>query len=256
MTFRPIHPKWSQILQLTAASETTSILVTLICESPLQPRMSPSEKSINEVTWYARVWTPAGWGRRTEKDLNHWIFKNVKVNFTAYMFLSWVILHSYLINEPLVGFTNITRETFLWETNGQGTRNGGIIKEQLLSDLPQIGQVSGKFVKKIFILLVQCCMQRTTSRSTALMVELLSNHPPSSFILKYPVLSRLSTGQPKIEPYLHRPPTQHVLPFLNLFDGEYFYSMSQLTVSHTDGARVRMKTGNFNLKTSGIFNSY
>ena len=176
------------------------------------------------------------------------------------MFNSWVILHSYLINEPLVGFTKITRETFLWETNGQGTRNGGIIKEQLLSDLLQIGQVSGKFVKKIFILLVQCCMQRTTSPTTALMVELLSNHPPSSFILKYPVLPRLSTGSPKIEPYLHRPPTQHVqkesqvfetvwrlpacrrilFPLLHAcnkgnrrrlyagkFDGEYFYSMCQ-----------------------------
>ena len=169
-------------------------------------------QAINEVTWHAHVRTPAGWGRRTEKGLNHWISKKVKANFTAYMFHSWVILHSYLINEPLVGFTNITRETFLWETNGQGTRNGGIIKEQLLSDLPQIGQVSGKFVKKIFISLVQCCMQRTTSRSTALMVELPSNHPPSSFISKYPVLPRLSTGSPNIGPYVHRPPTQHVLP--------------------------------------------
>ena len=149
---------------------------------------------------------------RKEKDLNHWIFKKVKVDFTAFMFHSWVILHSYLINEPLVGFTKITRETFFWETNGQGTRNGGIIKEQHLSDLPQIGQVSGKFVKKIFISLVQCCMQRTTSRSTALMVELLWNHPPSSAILKCPVVPRLSTGSPKIEPELHRPPTQRVLP--------------------------------------------
>ena len=130
-------------------------------------------------------WTPAGWERRTEKDLNHWIFKKVKVNFTAYMFHSWVILHSYLINEPLVGFTKITRETFLRETNGQGTRNGGIIKEQLLSDLLQIGQVSGKFVKKIFILLVQCCMQRTTSRSTALMVERIIRHLSSSWNTQY-----------------------------------------------------------------------
>ena len=208
MTFRPKHPKWNQILQLIPVSETTSISVTLIWESPPPgPQMSPSEKS-NEVT--CTCMNPGRVGK--EKDLNHWIFRKVKVNFTAYMFHSWVILHSYLINEPLVGFTNITRETFLWETNGQGTRNGGIIKEQLLSDLLQIGQVSGKFVKKIFILLVQCCMQRTTSRSTALMVELLSNHPPSSFILKYPVLSRLSTGQPKTELQLHRPPTQHVLP--------------------------------------------
>ena len=34
----------------------------------------------------------------------------------------------------------------------------------------------------------------------------------SSAILKCPVVPRLSTGSPKIEPELHRPPTQRVLP--------------------------------------------
>lgn len=80
-------------------------------------------------------------------------------------------LNPYLKNEPLVGFTRNTQETFLWETNGHGTRNGGIIKTQLFSDLPQIGQVSGNFVKKIFHWLEQCCMQRTASSSTPLIIR-------------------------------------------------------------------------------------
>ena len=189
------------------------------------------------------------------------------------MFHSWVILHSYLINEPLVGLTKITRETFLWETNGQGTRNGGIIKEQLLSDLLQIGQVSGKFVKKIFILLVQCCMQRTTSRSTALMVEsstiFLHLEIPSTSSVKH----RFTKNWALFTPTAHTTCPTRKVKSLKLFDGclradvsyflcctratkeigdvctqasltvSIFIQCASLTVSHTERARVRMKAG-------------
>ena len=57
----------------------------------------------------------------------------------------------YLKNEPFVGFTKSTPDTVFCATNGLGIRNGGIIKEQLFSDWPHKGQISGKFVKKIFI---------------------------------------------------------------------------------------------------------
>ena len=57
---------------------------------------------------------------------------------------------SYLKKEPLVGLTKHATDTSLEETNGLGTRKGGIINEQRLRDLPQIGQVSGKLEKNIF----------------------------------------------------------------------------------------------------------
>ena len=157
------------------------------------------------------------------------------------MFHSWVISHSYLINEPLVGFTNITRETFLWETNGQGTRNGGIIKEQLLSDLPQIGQVSGKFVKKIFISLVQCCMQRTTSRSTSGRTSVESSaifrhlEIPSTSSVKHRLTKNRALSYQELA-------VAH-LQSLKLLTVSIFIQCASLTVSHTDRARVRMKAG-------------
>ena len=57
---------------------------------------------------------------------------------------------SYLKKEPLVGLTKHATDTSFEETNGLGTRKGGIINEQRLRDLPQIGQVSGKLEKNIF----------------------------------------------------------------------------------------------------------
>jgi len=79
---------------------------------------------------------------------------------------------SYLKKEPLVGLTKHATDTSLEETNGLGTRKGGIIDEQRLRDLPQIGQVSGKLEKNIFHWEVQCCMQRMTSPSMINMFKL------------------------------------------------------------------------------------
>ena len=79
---------------------------------------------------------------------------------------------SYLKKEPLVGLTKHATDTSFEETNGLGTRKGGIINEQRLRDLPQIGQVSGKLEKNIFQWEVQCCMQRMTSPSMINMFKL------------------------------------------------------------------------------------
>lgn len=60
------------------------------------------------------------------------------------------LFNSYLKKEPLVGLTKHATDASFEETNGLGTRKGGISNEQRLRDLPQIGQVSGKREKNIF----------------------------------------------------------------------------------------------------------
>ena len=58
VTFHPKHPKWDQNLQFTPQSETTSILVTFIWESPPRVKSWPSFRS--KHTFFHPMFLPIG----------------------------------------------------------------------------------------------------------------------------------------------------------------------------------------------------
>lgn len=93
---------------------------------------------------------------------------NTGIRCTSMYMTGWYELYKqqaaqgiYLRKVPSVGLTSTLQGALMLETNGLGRRKGGMRREQLLKDNSQIGQNSGKLVKKMLNWFVQCCIQST-----------------------------------------------------------------------------------------------